>query len=134
MVIEIGQLRRLSTDQSAIPCFAGLGKTRDQLIKNFRFQSFSSDPNGPRPLVRLASLTPSAPPGGNPDFEQGALNANVVLRWEWRLGSLLYLVYTRSQVPNVSLGPGDVGALDLGALKRAPAADLFILKLSYWWG
>jgi hypothetical protein len=98
------------------------------------FQSFSSNPNGPRPLVQLASLIPSGPPGTNPDFEQGALNANVVLRWEWRLGSLLYLVYTRSQVPNVSLDPGQVGTLDVASLKHAPAADLVIVKLSYWWG
>jgi hypothetical protein len=98
------------------------------------FLAYDSDPNGPRPVVHLADLRPSPPPQTNPDFEQGALDANVVLRWEWRLGSLLYLVYTRSQVPSVSLAPGEVGTLDLGSLRRAPAADIFIVKLSYWWG
>jgi hypothetical protein len=98
------------------------------------FLSYQSDPAGPRPTVRLGDLRPAPPPGSNPDFEQGALNVNVVLRWEWRLGSLLYVVYTRSQVPNVSLGAGEVGALDLGSVRRAPAADVFIVKLSYWWG
>ena len=98
------------------------------------FLSYVSDPNGPRPLVQLAGLHPVAPPGGNPDFEQAALNVNVVLRWEWRLGSLLYVVYQRSQVPSVSLNPGETGTLDLGSIRHAPAADLFIVKLSYWWG
>jgi hypothetical protein len=37
-------------------------------------------------------------------------------------------------VPNVSLAPGETGTLDVGSLKRAPAADLVIVKLSYWWG
>jgi len=98
------------------------------------FLGYYSDPNGPRPVVHLADLRPTQPLNTNPDFEQGALDVNVVLRWEWRLGSLLYLVYTRSQVPNVSLGPGEVGTVDLGSVKRAPAADQFILKISYWWG
>jgi hypothetical protein len=98
------------------------------------FMTFVSDPNGPRPLVHLADLRPAPPPFSNPDFEQAALNANVVLRWEWRLGSLLYVVYQRAQVPNVSLAPGEQGTLDLGSLGRAPAADVFIVKLSYWWG
>jgi hypothetical protein len=98
------------------------------------FLTYLSNPGGPRPAVRLDDLRPAPPPGGNPDFEQGAVNANVVLRWEYRLGSLLYLVYTRSQVPNVSLGPGEQATLDLGAARRAPAADVIILKVSYWWG
>ena len=57
-----------------------------------------------------------------------------MLRWEYRLGSLLYLVYTRSQSPSVSLVPGDRGTLDLGAVRKAPATDVVLVKLSYWWG
>jgi hypothetical protein len=98
------------------------------------FLSYRSDPGGPRPVVHLADLRPALPPQTNPDFEQGALDANVVLRWEWRLGSLLYIVYTRSQVPYVALSSGETGTLDVGSLRRAPAADIVILKLSYWWG
>ena len=98
------------------------------------FVSYPSNPSGPRPVVHLADLHPAPPPPWNPDFEQGVLDMNVVLRWEWRLGSVLYFVYTRSQVPNVALGPGEIGSLDLGSVRRAPAADTLILKLSYWWG
>lgn len=98
------------------------------------FSSFTSDPNGPRPVVHVGDLRPAPPPGYNPDFEQAALNVNLVFRWEWRLGSLLYLVYTRSQVPSVSLLPGEIGTLDFGSVGRAPASDAIIAKLSYWWG
>ena len=98
------------------------------------FASYPLVPNLPRAVVRLSDLRPSPPPPGNPDFEQGVLDVNLVLRWEWRLGSLLYFVYRRSQVPNVALGPGEIGSLDIRSVRRAPAADTLILKLSYWWG
>jgi hypothetical protein len=84
--------------------------------------------------VHLGDLVSASGPTSNPDFEQAALNVNVVLRWEYRLGSLLYVVYQRAQVPNVTLGPGEVGSLDLGSIRRAPSADYFIVKVSYWWG
>jgi hypothetical protein len=84
--------------------------------------------------VHLSDLVPYVgPPASNPDFEQGALNVNVVLRWEYMLGSTLFLVYTRAQVPATTLGMMQVGDLDLGAVKRAPAADAVLLKLTYWW-
>ena len=50
------------------------------------FLTSLTNPTGPRPLVRLDDLRPAPPPFGNPDFEEGVLNANVVLRWEYRLG------------------------------------------------
>ena len=68
------------------------------------------------------------------DFEQAALNVNLVLRWEFLLGSTLFAVYTRSQVPVVQLSTGEAATLDFGSLRRAPAADAVVLKLSYWWG
>lgn len=100
----------------------------------FAFSQFQTDPAGPRPAIRVDSLTPGPAPPTNPDFTRGVLNLNVVLRWEYRLGSLLYLVYTRSQSPSVSLVPGDRGTLDLGAVRKAPATDVVLVKLSYWWG
>ena len=87
--------------------------------------------------VHLNDLTPyTLPLAANPDFEQPALNINLVLRWEYLLGSTLYAVYTRAQVPNLTLNPGETGTLNLGSVfgQRAPAADAIIVKLSYWWG
>jgi hypothetical protein len=48
-------------------------------------------------VAQLQKLS-SRPEGiDNPDFHDAALNVNVVLRWEYRLGSTLYLVYARNQ-------------------------------------
>src|SRR5262249_6005338 len=85
-------------------------------------------------VVHLDDLTPAAPPAANPDREEAVLNANVVLRWEWRLGSTRYLVYARSQSQAVDLAPGENARLDVGAAFRGAAADVFLVKCSFWSG
>src|SRR5207247_2402436 len=70
------------------------------------YQQFQSNPAGARPAIRLTDLTPysGALPGSaaNPDFQTGALNVNVVARWEYTLGSTLFVVYTRAQIPSTT--------------------------------
>jgi hypothetical protein len=97
-----------------------------------RFSFFQA--NAPGEKIRLDALQPfNAPLASNPDFEEGILNLNVVLRWEYTLGSTIYLVYTRSQVPAVSLLPGESANLSLNPVSRAPAADVVLLKVTYFW-
>ena len=86
-------------------------------------------------LVRLDALAglPAVTAPTTTDFEEAALNVNVVLRWEYHLGSTLFLVYSRSQVPTVDLAAGDVGKLNPSAVLRGAAVDVFLVKLSYWW-
>jgi hypothetical protein len=99
------------------------------------FTQFNASASGPRPLIHVAQLLPyAASIPSNPDFEQGVLNVNVVLRWEYMLGSTLFLVYTRSQVPTTTLDPNEAGSLNLGAVGKAPASDIFLAKMTYWWG
>jgi hypothetical protein len=86
-------------------------------------------------VVRGSDLRPSTEgPSSNPDFQQGAMNVNASFRWEYRLGSILSLVYARTQYPKVVLGQQETGALDFRSIGRAPSVDLFYLKLSYFWG
>jgi hypothetical protein len=97
--------------------------------------SFESTPNGKRAVIKLSDLHPYAMvPPVNPDVEEGALNVNVVLRWEFLLGSTLFVVYSHSQSPNLTLMAGEAGNLSFGALARAPSADIVLIKLSYWVG
>ena len=97
------------------------------------FSSFQA--RAPGAVVHRGELQPyTLPLSTNPDFEQGVLNVNVVLRWEYRLGSIAYLVYTRAQTPATMLLSGEAASLNLGAVRRAPAADVVLVKLSYWWG
>jgi hypothetical protein len=90
--------------------------------------------SAPGAIVHLDALRPyGAPLATNPDFVEGVLDLNVVLRWEYALGSTLFLVYTRSQVPAVTLQPGETGTLSFSPVSRAPAADAVLLKLTYFW-
>jgi hypothetical protein len=98
------------------------------------FSIFQAPGAAPGAEVRLSSLRPYS--GGlveNPDFVGGVLNLNVVLRWEYRLGSTAYLVYTRAQSPDVALGLGEVPGLRFSTIGNAPAVDVILLKISYWW-
>ncbi len=83
--------------------------------------------------IRVADLQPSAY-AGNPSFHTALLNLNVVLRWEYRLGSTLFLVYSRSQYES-PYAPGEQVPATLWPerLLKGPARDAFLVKWSYWW-
>jgi hypothetical protein len=69
----------------------------------------------------------------DPDFNFRSLRGNAVLRWEFRPGSTLYLVWTHARSSVGPLGTLDLGH-DLDALFAAPADNVFLVKLSYWIG
>lgn len=62
------------------------------------------------------------------DAREGALNATVVGRWEYRPGSTVFLVYSHAQTPT-----GDGTQFDVRSLPRGPAQDVILLKLSWAW-
>jgi hypothetical protein len=84
--------------------------------------------------IRLADLDMPDTSTQMADTESATLNVNVVLRWEYRLGSTLFVVYTRAQNP--TLVPSANGAtFELRPLLKGGAADnVLMLKLAYWFG
>lgn len=67
------------------------------------------------------------------NFNVRSLIGNAVLRWEYRPGSTIFLVWQRQQEGEVELGDFDFGR-DLGALWGLPAHNRFIVKMNYWLG
>jgi hypothetical protein len=67
----------------------------------------------------------------DPDFNFKSLRMNSVFRWEWRPGSTLFLVWTQSREDFERPGVFELGR-DAGSLFRAPADDVFMVKLAYW--
>jgi hypothetical protein len=68
---------------------------------------------------------------GNPDFNYISLRGNAVLRWEYRPGSTLYLVWTQSREmvdPNGEFRLGN----SFESMFDAKADNIFLVKLSYW--
>lgn len=71
---------------------------------------------------------------GNANGHASALNLNAVLRWEYRLGSTLFFVYTHSQQER-ALMTGETPSASLlpSQLFKGPASDTFLIKFTYWW-
>jgi hypothetical protein len=67
------------------------------------------------------------------DFNLRSLIGNAVLRWEYRPGSTIFLVWQRQQVDRALIGDLDLSR-DVGALFDAPADNRFIIKINYWLG
>ena len=61
------------------------------------------------------------------DTREGVLDATIVARWEYRPGSVGYLVYSHAQTPVDGIGFHPV------ALAHGPASDAVLLKLSWAW-
>jgi hypothetical protein len=90
-----------------------------------RPDSIVIDPDGGGPAQTFSFSDPS--------FVFRALRGNAVLRWEYRPGSTLFLVWTRSSESALSRGTIDFGP-DSRALFRGPAENIFLLKLNFWLG
>ncbi len=69
----------------------------------------------------------------NPDFNFTSLRANTVFRWEFRPGSTLYVVWTQERADETSDGALAFNA-DITRMMRAPGDNVFMVKMSYWFG
>ena len=91
------------------------------------------DPDGPGavPSFRVSDR----------DFDLTSLRGNAVLRWEWREGSTLFLVWQQDRAERLSgvdaeLRGRDVGRLDVtgsaGDLFAVRPSNVLLFKVSYW--
>ncbi len=68
----------------------------------------------------------------NPDFNMKSLRGTIVLRWEYRPGSLVYLVWTQNRADDAD--PGDFRLRrDIRSLLRTAGDNIFLFKVSYRW-
>jgi hypothetical protein len=68
-----------------------------------------------------------------PDFTVRALQGNAVLRWQYRPGSALFVVWQQQRSGFEQDGRSPFG-LNLGRLARDPLQNVFLVKLTYWLG
>ncbi len=69
----------------------------------------------------------------NPDFNYRSLRGNAVVRWEFRPGSTLYLVWTQSREDVAPVSDFTLGR-DLRGLVGTQPTNVFLVKMSYWLG
>ncbi len=83
--------------------------------------------------VTIAPPDGSAPFTLRPDFTVRALQGNAVLRWEYRPGSALFVVWQQSRQGYDGAGDLRWGRDVRGIFTDAPT-NVFLVKLSYWLG
>jgi hypothetical protein len=60
------------------------------------------------------------------------MNLHAVLRWEWRAGSTIYLVWTQQRSASAGYASSDIGSLRTAFGGTADNAVAF--KCTYWLG
>lgn len=83
---------------------------------------YTADPDGEGPIPAFTFR--------DPDFNLKSLRGTVVLRWEYRPGSMFYFVWT--QLREDGANPGDFNfRRDFGDVFQAPGKNVFLIKFSY---
>jgi hypothetical protein len=95
--------------------------------------SYSIDPDGTGPATTFGM--------SDRDFSYRSLIGNAVLRWEWRPGSTVFLVWQQSRINSLNgdgvngtdpwIGSFDVGR-DMSDMFATPADNIFVIKVNYW--
>jgi hypothetical protein len=67
----------------------------------------------------------------NRDFNTLSFRSNVVLRWEWRTGSTIYVVWQQDRAGTEILG-SRVSVGDAFRSVTAPGPNIFLIKTSFW--
>jgi hypothetical protein len=67
----------------------------------------------------------------DPDFRYTSFRTTNVLRWEYRPGSTLFVVWQQGREDSVEEGDFRFGR-DMGHVFSAPARNVFLIKLAYW--
>jgi len=68
---------------------------------------------------------------GNPDFNYRSFRTTNVLRWEYKPGSALFVVWQQGREDVLDSGRFRFGQ-DFGGAFGAPARNVFLVKWSYW--
>ena len=69
--------------------------------------------------------------GGNPDFNIRSFRTTNVLRWEYKPGSSLFLVWQQGKSGFEEQGDFRFGR-DFRGVFSAPSRNVFLIKFSYW--
>jgi len=84
----------------------------------------------PRATPFASQFDPAAYPG-NPDFNYKSFRSTNVLRWEYKPGSALYVVWQQGREDLSEIGRFRFRQ-DVGGLFGIPASNVFLVKFSYW--
>jgi hypothetical protein len=119
---DYGEYKEFSRPRSY--AFAVYGRDQGSLVPDGS-GGVVVDPDGPGPSQPFAL--------GNQDFNFRSMRGNAVLRWEYRRGSTLFLVWQQDRSGVAGIGDFDL-TRDSRALFGTRAENVLLVKLSYWLG
>jgi hypothetical protein len=67
----------------------------------------------------------------NQDFSYKQFRSNAVLRWEYRPGSVLFVVWSQGRQHSDETGDLNFSS-DFGTLFGAASEDVFLVKVRHW--
>lgn len=102
-------------------------RSRQRLTYGTEGTALTLQPDGSRVVTAGGSTFTLA----NKDFNTLSFRSNVVLRWEWRIGSTLYVVWQQDRSGTERIGDY-VGLRDAFRSVAAPGRNLFLVKTSFW--
>ncbi len=105
--------------------FAEYGVDRGTVSQDKSSGAYIVDPDGAGPASTFQIQ--------NPDFNFHSLRANLVLRWEYRPGSTLFLVWQQARQGIDPVGDFRFGR-DVSAIWHAPATNVLAVKATWWLG
>jgi hypothetical protein len=116
--------------------YSNFKKVIDSHAKNYeqRFYSYTNTEiilNSPENNYSIADLQEGQFNFANPDFNFGQFRSNLVLRWEYKLGSILYVVWTHDQTSQL-LTSQMLQAENFSNLFDTLSRNIFMIKFNYW--
>lgn len=104
--------------------FAVYGRDRGTLLYDARTQSYTIDPDAAGPLTPFTI---------RPNFNVRSLRGNAVLRWDYRPGSALYLVWQQRRSGFEPLGDFE-SSKNVSEIFRTIPTNVFLIKATWWIG
>ena len=102
-------------------------KSRERLLYGTNGTALAINPDGSQTVTADGATFNLR----NRDFNTLSFRSNVVLRWEWRPGSTLFVVWQQSRSGTEVRGDY-VGAGDMFRSLRATGTNFFVIKTSFW--
>ena len=118
--------------------FASVGKFSDfKTITDPRAENYYNRFTIINPILNRSNYEISETDGitnysfGNPDFNFSQFRSNLVLRWEYRPGSQIYLVWANEMTYNDTPGYNSLNNT-MNMLKSVFPNNIFLIKVNYW--
>ena len=95
------------------------------------FRPYNSSELSYNPLEREYNINPLMISFDNPDFNFRELRSNLVARWEYRPGSVFYLVWTHNRTSSENITNSSLNH-NVNRLFDEHAENVFLIKFNYW--